>query len=418
MPSILMFAPMCIPPSGAEQIVAAKFVTAASRLGWGIDVITWTNSALYYPEKLEERWYEVNGEVFSICDENRRRVKNIPKLVFAAINTGHLTSGLIWADRAIKLAKKLIGRKHYDIIISRSHPYWGHLPALTVARLARLPWLAVWNDPVPKAKEPPPYGRGTAATIPFLLKRYMNAVCRNADINIFPTERLLDYMCSYLPGGTASKSAVIPHVSLRWQMPSVPHDEKFVVLHSGSLDEERNLENFLIGTNKARRNNEGMPLELHWVGKIDDKVKEQILSHGLDGCSTYRGSMSYPDAMKYQGKAAILVVIEVPCEIGIYLPSKFVDYVQTGRPILAVSPKVGTLNDILSRCGGGIAADVNSPDSIAAALETLYAQWKSGTLEESYGSGRLYPLFSEEYVMGEYMKIFERLMKKRADQGH
>jgi uncharacterized membrane protein YeiH len=103
------------------------------------------------------------------------------------------------------------------------------------------------------------------------------------------------------------------------------------------------------------------------------------------------------------------VVLEAPCNQGIFFPSKFVDFVQTGRPILAVSPVNGTLADILTASGGGIVADCLSPDAVEVAIKTLYVAWKRGSLESMYGSSRLFNLFDENYVIGQYLEIFSRI---------
>jgi hypothetical protein len=102
-------------------------------------------------------------------------------------------------------------------------------------------------------------------------------------------------------------------------------------------------------------------------------------------------------------------VIEAPCVEGIFFPSKFVDFVQTGRPILGISPINGTLADILSRYGGGILADCHSPEAVANAIRILYEEWRAGELDEKYGSSGLFDLFSEKTVLGQYMELFRRL---------
>jgi hypothetical protein len=78
---------------------------------------------------------------------------------------------------------------------------------------------------------------------------------------------------------------------------------------------------------------------------------------------------------------------------------------------LAVSPTNGTLHDIISQFGGGIAVDVGSPNAVAQALHNFHAEWKKGTLDEKYGSYRLFSLFSENRVLEQYMEIFRRIKK-------
>jgi hypothetical protein len=107
--------------------------------------------------------------------------------------------------------------------------------------------------------------------------------------------------------------------------------------------------------------------------------------------------------------AAVSVVIEATLPEGIFFPSKVADFVQVGRPILAVSPAVGTLNDLLSSYGGGIAVDCASSEGIAKGIESLFRSWQAGDLDVSYGSAKLRPLFSDETVLSAYREIFDRI---------
>ncbi|MBN4073578.1 hypothetical protein JYT23_01945, partial [Mariprofundus ferrooxydans] len=68
---------------------------------------------------------------------------------------------------------------------------------------------------------------------------------------------------------------------------------------------------------------------------------------------------------------------------------------------------VGTLSDILSEHGGGIAADNRSIDSVTAALEALYQAWMNGNLQNRYGSDHLMGLFGDEAVLGKLNNAVE-----------
>ena len=132
----------------------------------------------------------------------------------------------------------------------------------------------------------------------------------------------------------------------------------------------------------------------------------------LEEVISLKGKKTYEETQEIVAASSVLVVIEAATDEGIYLPSKFVDYVQTGRPVLAISPPVGTLNDVLTAYGGGIADDCNCPDTIAQAITTLYAEWKAETLDKNYGSYRLFDLFSKDRVVEQYTEIFWRIRQK------
>ena len=65
---------------------------------------------------------------------------------------------------------------------------------------------------------------------------------------------------------------------------------------------------------------------------------------------------SYEESIRLVSRSDMALLIEAPCEEGIFLPNKVVEYAQSGKPILAISPRVGTINDLISECGGGIVA--------------------------------------------------------------
>jgi hypothetical protein len=119
---------------------------------------------------------------------------------------------------------------------------------------------------------------------------------------------------------------------------------------------------------------------------------------------------SYQDSLAAMSASHVLVLIEAPLTEGIFLPSKVTDYVQAGRAILAVSPRNGTLADLLSAHGGGLAADCTDADAIYEALLALYDSWARGRLAHDYSPARLRTLFSDAAVIPQYEALFKRLV--------
>jgi hypothetical protein len=125
------------------------------------------------------------------------------------------------------------------------------------------------------------------------------------------------------------------------------------------------------------------------------------------------GGLSYLKTLERLAQSDVLVVVEAACEEGIFLPSKVVDYAQVGRPILALSPRCGTIVDLIGTYGGGIAVDHQSSDDIGHAMGTMYSLWKEHTLTDRLGSSRLYALFSPDRIVEQYALLFASLSKKR-----
>jgi hypothetical protein len=405
-----MFAPLCYPPAGSEAIATAKLLLAALDAGWEIDVISQSDFGQYYPTNANGAWEPLTRIVHNI--EGIKKGGFFENLSQSpGLKSFDRLQSISWATKALYTALRLVSKKKYDLILSRATPQYGHLPALILSRWSELPWVANWSDPIPPQKAPPPYGQGPYAPISHYLRSYCASVARGATWHTFPCERLRKYFCSYLPE-CAEKSSVIPHIALtRFRSQTGKTNEGFSLCYIGSLT-FRVPYVFLEGVRLFLQKDKIMDkFKVKFIGHPLENLRETVQNLGLDKIISIEYVKTYEETRQIITNSGVLVVIEAPCQEGIFFPSKFVDFVQTGRPILAISPVKGTLADILSENGGGIAADCRSPDAVVRAIETFYCAWKAGSLEAIYGSSRLFNLFSEQEVLGRYLEIFERVKK-------
>lgn len=392
-PRILLIAPECYPPAGAEAIVTSKLVLAALADGWGIDVICQAKAGQYYPVEIDGVWAPLRQAVHELDPA----VWKVPRRL----------QSLAWVAMAVSKGHRLLKHNRYDAIFSRVMPQYGHLPALILARRHNIPWIANWSDPMPRQKAPAPYGCGTEAPIPFFMRRYVEAVAKQATWHTFPNERLRRHVCAYLPECSA-KSSVVPHIALEEHYPfSRPTEVFFTLCHTGGLG-VRSPNVFLEGTRLflARHAGACRHFRVRFIGPLDEALSEAVEKFDLADVVMVEGSASYEATLQAVAESSAAVVIEAPCREGIFFPSKVLDFIQTGRPILAISPKIGVLSDLLRDHGGGIAIDCSSPESVARALEVLFNAWRAGSLERDFGSDRLKGMFSPVAIMAAYRAIF------------
>jgi hypothetical protein len=410
-PRILMFAPLCYPPAGSEAIATAKVLLAMLDAGWEMDVISQKDFGHYYPANIDGIWKPITRIVHNIEGiKSDGIVKRLSRRT--AI---HKTSGLesiSWSWKALCLGMRLFSKKKYDFILSRAAPQYGHLPALILSRWTSIPWIASWSDPMPPQKAPPPYGQGPSISLPIYLRKYCSGVARNAAWHIFPCERLLRYMSSYIPE-LAKRSSLIPHIALeRFRTEPKARNENFSMCYIGSLT-QRDPRIFLEGVKRfLNKTKIEEAVGVKFIGSPLGNLQEAIGALALKNIVSIEHAKTYEESQNILAESDVLVILEAPCEEGVFFPSKFVDLVQTGHPILAVSPVNGTLADILTANGGGIVADCLSPDAVEGAIKNLYVAWKEGSLESKYGSSRLFNLFGESYVIGQYLEIFSRIRKE------
>lgn len=406
-PRVLMFAPACIPATQPEAIVNANLAKAFVEAGWGIDIISLQNYGTWYP-KSDDLWAEVVPFVHFVPDEPKGKRNELVSILKFAAYSRLAVRQRGWTIQAFETAKKLASRNRYDLILSRSLPGSAHLPALLLSRRTGIPWIANWNDPYPPQKHPPPYGDGPESPLYRGDMKTLPAIAKAANWHTFPCERLRALMCSYMEGDVQARSSVIPHIAVNPASPSQRSSDTFTICHAGSLRPPRDARAFLEGVKRFASGLESPKICVRFIVEQPDHVNQVAAEVGIRNLVVIEQPKPYEQMHAALDDCDVLAIIEAPMKEGVFLPSKFVDYAQTGRPILAVSPTVGTLVDLLTEHGGGIAVDGQSSAAIADGIQLLFDSWKAGTLQESHGSQRLVKLFRKEHVIGLYEDLLSR----------
>ena len=416
-PRILMFAPQCIPPHNPEAIVNAKLVKMMLGDSWKVDVISRTNDVGSYPSRTDGILEGVAAVTHSLNMERGWGVKNTYYKVRGAIRSGHVVRSMRWVDSALSLGLKLARTISYDFVLSRSSPVYAHLPALVVSQRCGIPWIANWNDPDPMGRCPPPYGTGPEARISFWLARYLKTVAATASWHTYPCIRLGRYLSAFLGHRLLTRGSVIPHPALEAPVRRTrPRGTEFVICHGGAVTFPRDPRPFLLGIRRLIDANAEFALaaRVRFIGDWTNELRSVTDQFSLSQVVHAVAPADYEQALAEFANADVLAVIEAPLSEGIFFPSKVADYVQTGRPILAMSPRDGTLNDLLGAHGGGICVDCTSAESVVDALSKLFAAWKGGTLDSDYGSTRLFSIFCNHAILPRYATLFMALAAERA----
>lgn len=384
---ILFIAPSFPRQSSPEAFVNGKLVLAFLKLGWHVDVITQDvpdvdSSNIWKP--LKDRTHRIKAAVSSKVE---------------IVN---------WIVRSYLLAVRLAKKNRYNVILSRSQPIWGHVLAYFISLHTGVTWIANWSDPSPIRRYPPPYGNGPTSPVPFFAEHMFRAICKRADWHTFPSERLKNYMLSYMPSGVKERSSVIPHLFLDDQnlSCSTRSDKRsgFLLHHSGSIF-YRNWRQFLDGLRKFVDKVGTPDVHVEFVGWQPKEFERAVNELNLQLYVTIEPAKSYEESLCCMIGADALLVIEAGCEEGIFLPSKIADYAQARKPIIAVSPVIGTLADLLDRHLCGVLADCTSPEAVSSSLDKIYRQWMEGSLN---GCSDALEIFSEHNVISQYKTLIRK----------
>jgi glycosyltransferase involved in cell wall biosynthesis len=408
-----MFAPAFTPLANPEAIVNGKLALTFLEEGWEVDIISrrLVGATEYdYGSTWREPWLPLRDHTHEVTYVTHNKVKRLCETVWAGLKMGHPIEGCRWAMYAYKMALHLHRHRNYNVILSRALPDAAHLPAMALARKTGLPWIANWND-ASGVKNLPPFGEGPKANLGRFNEGFIKEIAQNANWLTFPSDRMKRYICQYLGTGTEKKSSTVPHAALTTGSKyKNSTGKKFTLCYAGNISPDRNLSIFLEGLERFIRTVDGKgSVEFAFIGFDRSGHLTSAQASNLGNNIRLLGTMTYTDCQDFFSHSDVLLIIESPFVEGIYLPAKFVDYVQSGKPVLAVTPEPSTLGDYLNSFGGGLAVDCRSPMGIAEALTNMYEMWLSGTLGEKLGSSGLQKFFSSDMIIAQYKRIFESI---------
>ncbi|RLL55873.1 hypothetical protein D8Y20_00020 [Mariprofundus sp. EBB-1] len=412
-PRILMIASAFVPLVNPEAIVNAKLALAFIEHGWHVDIVSRRMADITdykYGERWEYPWESLRKHTFEVSYPHGGRLKRLIETLWGGVTLGYPILGCRWGLHAYQKAKALHGKVHYDLILSRSQPDAAHLPAMALSKETGTPWIANWNDP---SKMPPPYGKGPCESLGFWHERFLKAVVKSASWITFPSERQGRYMNQYLGANFVNKSSMIPHVAFNQARNAGQiKADGFTIAYAGNITSERCPKSFLRGFKKfLGKVDNSEPIKFIFIGRDSTGEIENARNNGLEKNIELLGSLGYEMCQQNLEECNVLLIVEAPTEEGIFLPSKFIDYVQLGKPMLAVSPRESTVADYLHEYGGGIAADCKSSDEISNAIGALYQQWQNKSLYQKFNSARLEEAFSPKNIINQYELLIASMVK-------
>lgn len=409
---ILMFSPAFAPYSFSESITASKLALALQNKGWHIDVISRIGEGPNYSAEWDKLWLPLKHFTHIIEYPIGEKVQRSVDLLLQVKRAHYPIDGIRWAGRALDKAFELHKSMPYNLVISRSPTDIGHVPALEFSRFMNVPWLANWNDP-PAHLWPVPYKSESNLFKKYFFNKLLVNVLNKANIITFPSERLRDHVLALSKKTPLhNKTEIIPHIGLiDYEQSQRKPDGCFRIAHAGNLSAERNPAAFFTGFSQFVKNASiKHPVELVIIGMDNPHLMSLAKDYGIQQYIIFTGGLHYSATLPTLAQSDVLAVVEAPCDEGIFLPSKIIDYVQVGRPILAVAPHRGTLADLLNATNAGIAAPCGQPADIANGLLTFYHSWIAGKINDDYPSKELWAQFHPDRITAQYEKIFSTLV--------
>lgn len=421
MEKILYIAPHSFPIKSSESICNSKVAYVLASCGYKVDVFACSDSSTYPEDSTIDKFLKdvPNMRIFMVCPSKKNfyrsssiydNLRCIPHHLKIFFKTGYFYNGISTPYSILQAIEELVSREgfNYDAIITRG--FFTDIIGITLKKKYGVTWIANWNDPFPLKRFPAPYGKGYDAKLSFFENKVNKDIQKYADIHTFPSNRLRNYMLKCFKNISIENTRVIHHMAhtglTQFFTNAKNKDGVLKIVSCGSVGKPRKPEVFLKALADALLTNTGVPVKCYFVGYYDDTLKNLVEDLSLDSIVEFVPPKTYSDCMSFISQCDIALIIETTCEEGIYLPTKVVDALQCELPLFCVSPRVGTLRDIVDNYGIGYASDIDNQDDVKKRILEMLCDYSRGMLPKS--NKQMAPEFFEDYIGSQYKELISQ----------
>jgi len=228
-----------------------------------------------------------------------------------------------------------------------------------------LPWVAHFSDPWSDN----PFRRHD------LLANFVNRHCERrviaaADRLIFTSRETVDLVMRKYPHAWRQKCAVVPHsFDPALYPPRSDSDPCVVVRHLGHFYGHRTPLPLFRALRLILRDQPDALRDVRFdlIGRVPTWVKHHAAFRSLpEKLVRLLPAVSYSESVRLMVNSDLLLVIDGPADLSVFLPSKLIEYIGASVPIYGIVPP-GTSANLLLRLGG-LTANPRNLEHVAEAL--------------------------------------------------
>ena len=283
-----------------------------------------------------------------------------------------------WVKPSVSFLLDYIKKEGIETIITTGPPHSVHLIGLQIKQKLGVKWLAGFRDPWTTIG----YHKQLRLTSSSKAKHKSleKQVLNNADhiiVTSFVTKQEFQNIThkpiEVITNGYDNEAAV-----------DFKMDTKFTLSHIGSLLSKRNPEILWRVLSELVSENESFSkdFQLNFIGSISEKVIESIKKLNLSNYIHEIGYVSHQEAIMYQKKSQVLLLIEIDSEdTKCIIPGKLFEYMISNRPIVAIGPKGSDVEKIIKETNTGDYFNYSDYESLKRIILEHYKAFQNKTLQ-------------------------------------
>lgn len=319
----------------------------------------------------------------------------------------------LWALKCLKRIDNLFDIENIDLIYSTSAPYSDHIIAYYLKKKYNKPWVADFRDEWTNN----PYLETDKSSLKFKIERAMEGnIVEYCDSFMIPAKVAGDnYKKNF--GIKDSKITIITNGYDEEDFEDIDmvsdNTSKFRIIHNGFLYLPRTTETFF----KAVRNLIDKKLiskdeiEIYFTRAENCYPVEHFSKlFDLDDIVKKLGYLTHKESLILCNKMNVLLLIIGSGEKQktVYTGKVF-EYLRLAKPILALAPKSGVVDELLKETNSGKTVEYNNVNDIEETILHYYEKWKNGNDNDNTMSEKI-RYYSRKNLTGKLAETFDSLV--------
>jgi len=304
--------------------------------------------------------------------------------------------------------------RRFDVILSCSQPHANHLLGMDLQRRTGLPWVAYFSDPWSDN----PYAMFASENAARHNRKLEDRVLASADRVLFTSDEMRKLVLARHPVLEERKTGVLPHAFVpEWYGPETQlagNGKHVRMLHTGHFYGPRTPAPLFEALARLRaRKDLAHELVLTSYGTMPDEHIERARKLGLEQTLRLEATVPYLESLALMRAHDILLLVDAKLSHwseSVFLPSKLVDYLGAGKPVVAITPREGASARVVRETGGTV-CDIEDPAGIDRALAAIVTA--PAAVERPCATA--VQEYALSHVAGRFVGMLDDLIRERCD---
>lgn len=291
---------------------------------------------------------------------------------------------VFWVKPSTTFLEKYLTENKIDVVVTSGPPHSMHLIGLNLKKkLPNLKWIADFRDPWTEIS----YYKHLKLTKSSDQKhRFLESeVFKNADITLATSYTDAENFRKNGANAICITNGFDESDNIKTRQLS-DTQTRFTLSYIGVLEQLRNPENLWEVLNDLVKTNDYFAenFSLKFVGRVDDKILENLENSSLKNHIQNLGYLSHGKAVEEMSKTSLLLITNFPSEAskGI-IPGKIFEYLATGKQILSFGPKDADVSRILDETNAGQHFSYDDSEKLKKFILEKFELWKTGNLGDN-----------------------------------